>query len=350
MASIFDRIFWYRQSSERTTSEDYFTELFVSVMEKCEYLGTTIVGNLISRNDITAVKHQTQKSFDFPRRRVDVYATVRDGAERKHVLIIESKLDSVERENQLSDYIEILARDKDAGSRTLVYITKKSEDLDVQALESQQPSVGFKYLKWSQVYGWIKECAETLDEDNATWKEFLNELLALMEDWNMGGEISARSMRAALIFHSSLYSGARLAQELVDPAWDESGIESALGPTNGNWLFRQYHFGWQTSPRLTDFGNVRIGMGFRFDRRDDVWNVDDLELPSAVVTVVGGDVNEFPRPSRRWQKGPVDGMDTNDLWVRQTRQPPRHGAPLGEYYSAFFLEAFEELRQVLAGE
>ena len=347
MASIFDRIFWYRQSNGRTPSEDYFTELFSAVLEKCEALGTTIVGKLISLNDITTARIQTQKYFRSFRRRVDMYVTMRDGAGREHVMIIESKLDSVQAENQLADYIEILARHRDATTRTLIYVTRKSEKLDVPTLENQQPSVSFKHLRWSQVYDWIKECAETLDEHDAAWKELLNELLALMEDWNMGGEIGARLMRAALVFHNSLDSGGRLVQEIIDPAWEESDIQSVLGDTNGRWSY-YYRYSWQTSPSLTDFGNVRIGMGFHFYRRDDVWNVDDLELPSAAVTVIGEEADDFRRPSRKWQPGSVDGMDEGDLWVRQTRRPPRHGASLGEFYSAFFLGAFQELRNVLA--
>ena len=321
MASIFDRIFWYRQSNGRTPSEDYFTELFSAVLEKCEALGTTIVGKLISLNDITTARIQTQKYFRSFRRRVDMYATMRDGAGREHVMIIESKLDSVQAKNQLADYIEILVRHRDATTRTLIYVTRKSEELDVPTLENQQPNVSFKHLRWSQVYDWIKERTEALDGHDAAWKELLNELLALMEDWNMGGEISARSMRAALVFHNSLDSEARLVQEFIDPAWDKSDIDNFLGPTNGNWSFKNYPYSWQTSPRLTNFRNVRIAMGFRFDRRDEVWNVDDLELPSAAVTVVRGDADDFPRPSRKWQPGPVDGMDEGDLWFGKPGGP-----------------------------
>jgi len=38
MASIFNRIFKYRQSEHKTPSEDYFTETFVAVLKRCKPL------------------------------------------------------------------------------------------------------------------------------------------------------------------------------------------------------------------------------------------------------------------------------------------------------------------------
>ena len=349
MASIFDRIFRYRPSGRRTPREDYFTELFASVLEKCEYLGTAIVEKLICCNNIKKVTLQTQKHFSSLGRRVDLYVTAWDGNGQRHVLVVESKLDSVAGENQLSDYIELLAQDEDACSRTLAYITKNSEDPGISELECQgrRNNVTFKHLKWSQVYKWIEECVEELEGPNLTWEGLLKELLALMEDWNMGGPISARSMRAALDYHNFLGSGARLVQELINPAWWESGNDKVLGPTQGKWR-RDYPRGWQNSPGLVNYGGAWIGMGFRFDREDDVWNVYEVELPSAAVTISSGAVggNPFPQPGDEWT-GPVYGMDDDDQWVRQTSQPPRHGESLEEFYQAFFLEAFTEIHRVL---
>ena len=350
MASIFDRIFRYRQSAGRTPREDYFTELFASILEKCEYLGVRIVGKLISCNNITKVKVETQKHFSSLGRRVDLYVTAWDGNGQRHVLVVESKLDSVAGENQLPDYIELLARDEDAHSRTLAYITKKSEDPGISELECQgrQSNITFKYLKWSQVYGWIRERVEGLDEPNLTWEGLLKELLALMEDWNMGGPISARSMRAAIIYHNSLGSGARLVQELIDPAWLKSGIDDVFGPTKEKWIY-EYETGWQTSPGLVDYGKARIAMGFRFDRRDEVWNVDEVELPSPVVTIKRGkNADGFPRPSKKWKEGSVSGMHENHRWVRQIGgPPPRHGESLEKFYQDFFLQTFTEICNAL---
>ena len=350
MASIFDRIFRYRPSAGRTPREDYFTELFASVLEKCGYLGTTIIGKLICCDNITKVTLQTQKHFSSLGRRVDLYVTAWDGNGQRHVLVVESKLDSVEGENQLYDYIDLLAQDDGAHSRTLAYVTKKSEDPGISELECQgrQKNVTFRHLKWSQVYGWIRERVEGLDEPNLTWEGLLKELLALMEDWNMGGPISARSMRAAVIYHNSLNSGERLF-ELINSAWDES-LDAAVP---GRFTYPDYHYVWQTSPGLANYGGAKISMGFLFDRRDGEWNVDEVELPSAAVTIRSGavDGNSFPRPSGKWKPRAVPGIYDNDLWVRQiSGPPPRHGESLEEFYRDFFFQAFTEIRNVLAAD
>ena len=279
-----------------------------------------------------------------------MYVTAWDGNGQRHVLVVESKLDSAAGENQLHDYIELLAQDDGAHSRTLAYITKNSEDPGISELECQgrQSNVTFRHLKWSQVYRWIEECVEELEGPNLTWKELLKELLALMEDWNMGGPISARSMRAALDWHNFLGSGDRLIRELIDPAWDDSDIGNVIEPTIGNWK-RYYPNGWQNSPGLVNYGGAWIGMGFRFDREDDVWDVYKMELPSAAVTIarVGEGGNPFPQPGDEWT-GPVPGMDDDDQWVRQTSQPPRHGESLEVFYRDFFRQAFTEIHDVLA--
>ena len=126
MASIFDRIFRYRQSDGRTPREDYFTEILADVLEKHEALGTAFVGYLTSCNDIQRIDIQTQKRFGDAQRRPDVYVTARDSTNGRHVLIVENKIDALEGKNQLRDYMRLLAQEENAESRTLVYITRSS--------------------------------------------------------------------------------------------------------------------------------------------------------------------------------------------------------------------------------
>lgn len=283
----------------------------------------------------------------FPRRRVDLYVRARDRVGQTHVLIVESKLDSTQRDHQLSNYIELLAQEQSAASRTLVYITRGAEQLDASALENPQPSVNFRHLRWFRIYEWIQECSTTLNERDTVWRGILDELKALMEDWNMDGTISARHLRAALVYHNSLDLGARLVTEIIDRAWDESKINTVLESTTGRWVY-DYPNCWQTSPALAAFGGIRISMGFRFDRRDATWNVDELELPSAAVLIFGNDPDAIERPSEKWQEGPLEGMGGGDLWAREiSRRPPRYGAPVDEFYSRFFVRAFKELRRTM---
>ena len=337
-------MFRYRPSERKTPREDYFTEIFASTLEKYDALKTAFICHLISDDDIQAADIQTQKNFHG--RRVDVYVEARDVKERRHVLIIENKIDAPQGPDQLATYMGLLEQEQNTDSKTLVYITKRSEN---PVFKNQPDSVQFKHIKWFEVYNWIKCWAETPDNGDATAGDVLAEFLTLMEDWSMGGNINAAAMRAAVRYHDSLNSGWRLVEEMIDPAWGESGIDAVIGETSGRWKYNYWSI-WMSSPEIVRFRNALISMGFRFDRRDADWNVDETELPSAAITIKGENPDVFPRPSRKWQKGPVDGMDSDDLWVKQISGKPRHGESLCEFYRKFFLKAFVELREVMANE
>lgn len=134
---------------------------------------------------------------------------------------------------------------------------------------------------------------------------------------------------------------------MIDPAWSESVIDSAVGKTCGNWIYSTWAC-WQTSPKSRKFSDVRIAMGFRFDRQDEEWNVNEIELPTAAVTIKGSTEVDFPRPSRKWKKGTLEGMDADDLSIRQISEKPSHGKSVCEFYREFFLSAFAELRKAMA--
>ena len=345
MASIFDRIFRYRQSDGRTPREDYFTEILADVLEKHEALGATFVGYLTSRDDIQCIEIQTQKRFGDAQRRPDVYVTARDSTNGRHVLIVENKIDALEGENQLRDYMRLLAQEESAESRTLVYITRSSRpDFD-----EKSDHVEFRHLYWFEVYGWIRNWVDNSKNESARRGELASELLSLMEDWKMNGEITADEMRAAILYHTSLDCGTRLHVDIVDQAWRESEIRDHLGETRNRWSYKHSDECWQYSPVIARFG-VRIGMGYWFDRNDPTWDVARVGLPSAAVVIYQED-DPLPaalqRPSEAWKGGPVEGMGGWDLWVRTLDEMPRYGSSLSEYYREFFLDAFNELKDAL---
>ena len=334
MSSIFNRIFRYRQSKHRTPSEDYFTETFVAVLDRCKPLRIAFVEWLIGsknikRENIESVSIETQKSFTDGgiARRPDIWVEARDAEGRRHVAIIENKIDSRQGENQLSDYAKILEGERQAKSCTLVYITKYSEETNFQYGEN----LSFKHLKWFEVYGHLdKEQQKVADELG----ELPGELLRLMEDWNMDGKFTAAHLRAAVT-----YFDAGIADKLHtirEEAWSESHIGVFLNAERmpGKWG-KKYQSGEQCSPLIQDYG-VRLWMGFRFNRRDQTWDVDMLELPSPAVTLSpdGTRRRELPTRPKNWT-GPVDSWSENELWVRQPIQGnegnemPIYGKPLG---------------------
>ena len=124
MPGVFSRIFRYRQSESKSPSEDYFTETFVAVLEECKPLCTAFIEWLIGRENIErgnikTVLIETQKTF--AEGRPDIWVEVRDNADRRHVAIVENKIDARQGENQLSNYASILEGKRSVESRTLVY-------------------------------------------------------------------------------------------------------------------------------------------------------------------------------------------------------------------------------------
>ena len=349
MASIFNRIFRYRQSDGRTPKEDYFTEIFVDVLEKHEALGAAFVGYLTSCADIQRIDIQTQRRFGDAQLRPDVYVTACDSTDGRHVLIVENKIDALEGENQLRNYMGLLTQEEDAKSRTLVYITRSSgSDFDKKSERAE-----FKHLYWFEVYEWIRSWVESPENNSGTSGELISELLSLMEEWRMNGEITADDLRAAITHYTSLDYGRRLHVDIVDQAWRESEIQKALGETTGNWTYKTIQTEcWQYSPTITRFG-VSIGMGYWFDRNDPTWDVARVGLPSAAVVIYQQDdplPAEIQRPSKAWRKGlgEDDPMGKWALWVRTLDKTPRYGSSLSEHYRKFFRDAFNELKVALS--
>ena len=349
MASIFDRIFRYRQSDGRTPREDYFTEILADVLEKHEELCAAFVGYLISCENIQRIDIQTQERFGDAQRKPDVYVTARDSTGGRHVLILENKIDALEGENQLRDYMRLLTQEENAESRTLVYITRSSRpDFD-----EKSDHVEFKHLYWFEVYGWIRNWAESPEKKSERSGELISELLSLMEDWKMNGEITADDLRAAIVHYTSLDHGKRLHVDIVDQAWRESKIQQDLGKTSGTRTRATIPTeGWQYSVTITRFG-VIIGMGYWFDRNDSTWNVARVGLPSAAVVIYQQDdplPAKIQRPSKTWRKGlgEDDPMGKWALWVRTLDKTPRYGSSLSEHYRKFFRDAFNELKVALS--
>ena len=347
MASIFDRIFRYRQSDGRTPKEDYFTEILADVLDKHKALGAAFVGYLISREDIQRIDIQTQRSFADAQRRPDVFVTARDSANECHVLIVENKIDALEGENQLHDYMRLLEQERDANSRTLIHISRYSRPDFCE----RSDHVRFVHRYWFQVYDWIRNWVETSENEVSRPGELVVEFLSLMEDWRMSGDITAGDFRAAVTYHTSLESGNSLL-EIANIAWEMSKIDKILGDTDGKWVYNYYEC-WEYSPKLVHFG-VRIGIGYWFDRSDRAWNVARLELPSAAVVIYQrGSPPDAQRrlkqrsPSDAWKKGPVEGMGGKDLWARTLDEIPCYGSSLSEHYRQFFLDAFNELKGAL---
>ena len=352
MSSIFNRIFGYRQREGRTPSEDYFTEVFVAVIERHDGLDRALAAWLSSnldRSDFQSVRIRTQSKFTVEdggrSRRPDIWIEAIDASHGCHWIIVENKIDSGEGENQLQDYAKILEEAQGLKSRTLVYITKYSSESGFR----DDGTVNFKSLRWPKVYDFLQNELQNSTDGG----ELAVELLQLMEDWDMDGKLSAQHLRVALEFFNSSI-GLKLFG-LQNEAWDKSGLGKYISTRmNGKRWTKSEDRGAQSVNEIPGCG-IALWMGFRFDRRDGDWDVKECELPSPAVSVKPYGENEelgkrLARPSEFWTGPDKDRVhDWINTWVRQPvpGNLPRFGEPLDEYYRNFFCEAFAELKQAL---
>ena len=273
----------------------------------------------------------------------DICVKVRDKDNRSYVAIIESKIDSCVGEGQLEAYDSILSNHwPEDWLKTLIYITKYNEDVGDY---EESDNIEFRQHRWSDLY---KRLAKAMQENPNEVGALECELLKFMEDWEMNGGINAAHLRSFVTCFDN-----RVGERLVDiqnDAWHASGLNNVL-ETIGPWKY-YLSTGEQYSPAIQPYG-FRIWMGFRYDRRDDDWNVDEVEIPSPAVTLCdyhGNIEQEIPQPSNFWTDSEsVEGWP-NELWVRQPTQDQKpiygDGEALYDYYKDFFETAFVEIRNM----
>ena len=353
MTSIFSEIFELFEFHQRkgwTPKEDFFTKTLVAVVNRSNLFRDEFVRWLFEPFELEPENIQRppeivpHKFFNFDNgvRFPDICVEVRDIENNSYVAIIESKIDSRQRENQLNDYRNILVQKwPDDWSKTLVYITKYNENVnDYQGCNN----IVFTQHLWSNLYNRLA-IAKQIRPNKVGDLE--HGLLTLMEDWQMNGNIKPAHLRS-LITCVNTGVGERLA-EIQDQAWYDSGLDDVWENTRtqGRWNYSEKWQGGQYSNENLTYG-IRIWMGFRHDRRDPGWNVDDREIPCPAVSLarVGDANNMFPQPVN-WTN--PDGIEffSGELWVRQPTQEeiqgiPNYGEPLRDYYNTFFMTAFTE--------
>ena len=286
MTSVFGQLFKYRPRENRLPQEDFFTEALAGVLEKTDKVGAKFVGWLIEHNDykveITEAKFYTQKQVIWGR--LDIYINAKSADGQRHVVAVENKISAEESGNQLQHYLDHLSTEKDAETRTLVYITLLSEP---KPFEKEPDNVTFKSLKWFQVYDWLKK------ESAKPEQTFLCDLLELMEEWNMTSEpiLSAADLAAAIRYKKSVELQFLYVLDMV-----EEKLKREINECTGRWgSGNQGDSLCRYTPYLGDPGINYLQFGFDFNREDDDWNVEKLCIPSAYVGVgAKGEKPAFP--------------------------------------------------------
>ena len=342
MPSLFASLFKYRASEKYPPKENFFTEALAGVLNTSDALGVAFVYWLIGR-EVKPVRVETQKDIA-PFGQVDMWLKAKDDAGGEYLIVLENKIDAQAGKNQLKNYENYLKEQVSTGSRTLVYLIYLTRHNPSNFHRSdKEPVIEFQEYRWFEVYDWLEKW--TPEHDRSTDRHpapLVNELLALMEDWNMDMNLSANDLTAATTY--KLTTHPRLI-EILEAVKSKFGN----GRSESNWRRARTKLFYE-SPYL-DERKIYFAFGFDFEREDDVWSVSRLGFPSAYFGVWGQDVGQIDqhRLSDEWVTHPGYLDWGNNHRVRRLNLIEAHGASLRSVYLDFFLDALGEVQKAMNG-
>ena len=161
--SIFSRVFSYRQRDSHTPLENFLTEIFAYCLEADAKFRHDFLTNILqieyNANNFSISTQEEYYGFGRP----DIQITFDNS-----IILIECKVESGERENQLNDYEQILNKLKpNQLNKNIVFLTKYFE-----VKELRNETVHLHMARWFQIY-------ELINKDNSQvtiqLKEFLKE-------------------------------------------------------------------------------------------------------------------------------------------------------------------------------
>ena len=337
MESLFKRLFRYRSTQRRRAWEDWLTESFAAVLDRDPRLGAAYAGHLIGR-DVETADIETQRTFKGAR--PDMWIDARDADGDRHVVMVEHKTGGEPAgKQQLRDYQRRL-QGTTAETKTLVQIARTPRTPDFEPAEY----VEFKSFPWFEICRWLQSRAMTA-RNRGEAVEFVDELLKFMKERGMTIEIGMDELAAYTVCKASGVE--QRLWRILDAAWEDTGMEDAIGGTEGKWKTpRDESICW-VSPEISAH-SVKIIYGFMFRRDDPTWDTDSLRLPSAYVGIwrTGADGScKLPCPSG-WKERPTAWREEY-VWVCQIGELRLRGGSLTASYLEFFADAFTALKIVL---
>jgi len=143
--SIFSRIYSYRESENKNSKENFLIEIFAFCLENdTQFLKDFLESLEINYFPLKSIK--TQSSYELGRPDIEINL-----GDNNTCILIECKVENVERENQLEDYRTILLNKK-VKEKHLIYLTKYYE-----ARELNDIKVHFHLTRWSNIFNLITD-------------------------------------------------------------------------------------------------------------------------------------------------------------------------------------------------
>ena len=314
--------------------EDFLTEALAGVLESSSPLRASYVDFLVS-GDWTVREVRVVSQGGSEHVRPDLTLEVSDSSGCRHLIVLEHKIDAPEGDHQLERYARWLLRQRDAASRTLVYVTtQRSTKL------RDFPGINFITLRWFDIYNWLSDWVRNIAGTAGT--ELATELLALLDKWRLTMTLSANDLAAAVLYRNSVQN---TLYRILNDVWNESSVD---GANDNKWSYSDPKGITYRSPLIN--GTFRYRYGFDFRREDDDWNVKRLGLPSAFFAVwsENPDVNwerlvSWTKPPNGWPWESGEKL----CRVKQIEKLNVLGTSLDGGYLEFFLNALTEAEQAI---
>ena len=184
MGSIFNNLLRLKSNSNIIPLEDFFTEIFAYLLKSsdallCDWLNHFSISHIEYDNSFVS----TQESFDaldehLTGSKPDVLIEL-SNKNRKQLIFIECKIDSVEGNDQLRRYAEQLDDIKNIDLSVLIYITRDYEKKEEKIIFNNCRNVNklkFRQLRWYENYQFLKSNHQNV---------MIKEALKFMEENNM---------------------------------------------------------------------------------------------------------------------------------------------------------------------
>lgn len=166
MGSIFSRLYPYKQTESKNNHENYLIEIFSFCLQNDETFRNNFL-LMLNLKDSIETKIIPQKTYEgFGRPDIEIILPT-------STILIECKVESKERENQLNDYVSIL-KIKNEKRKILVYLTKYYETKKIQ-----YDDIEFFNNKWYDIYELIDEHCNSFSQQ---LKNFLTENRIAMDN------------------------------------------------------------------------------------------------------------------------------------------------------------------------
>lgn len=184
MVSIFNNLLRLKSNSNVIPLEDFFTEIFAYLLKSsdvllCDWLNHFSISHIEFENSFVS----TQESFDaldehLSGSKPDILIEL-SNKNRKQMIFIECKIDSVEGNDQLRRYAEQLDDTNNIDLCVLIYITRDYEKKDENIIFNNcknSNKLKFKQLRWYENYQFLKSNQQNV---------MIKEALKFMEENNM---------------------------------------------------------------------------------------------------------------------------------------------------------------------